>query len=108
MAKLRLFAPYSVFCRLDRNATETLTSYELLDFLKEQGVIDVSLGDCARLLAFFDSDNDGKLSFADFSQMILPCEEPGLRASAMHRKYSRVGRFDTLDMDVEMSLVRLM
>jgi hypothetical protein len=35
LAKLKLFAPYSVFCRLDRNASETLTSHELLDFMKE-------------------------------------------------------------------------
>ena len=67
LARMKTFAPYSVFCRIDRNANEALTSYDLLEFMRDQGVRDVSLGDCARLISFFDSDNDNMLSFADFS-----------------------------------------
>jgi cytochrome c peroxidase len=75
--------------------------------MRDQGVRDVSLGDCARLVSFFDSDHDNMLSFADFSQMVLPCEDQGLRNAAMSRPYSRVGRFDTLDHEVELVLARL-
>ena len=59
------FAPYSAFCRLDRKAQECLDSRDILDFMKENSA-SVTIGDCARLVNFFDSDEDGFLSFQDF------------------------------------------
>jgi len=37
----------------------------MLAFLRENGAA-VAIGDCARLVRFFDSDEDGFLSYADF------------------------------------------
>ena len=39
--------------------------------------------------------------------MILPCEDPALRAEATKRPYSRIGRFDQLPQDVEMGVCRI-
>ena len=59
------FAPYSAFCRIDRAANENIDARALLDFLRENSA-PASIGDCARLVRFFDSDEDGYLSYADF------------------------------------------
>ena len=40
------------------------------------------IGDCAKLVRFFDSDEDGIMSYADFVQMVLPCDNNMLRAQA--------------------------
>ena len=101
------FAPYSAFCRVDRTAQECLDARAILDFLKENSAA-ANIGDCARLVKFFDSDEDGYLSYSDFIQIVLPCDDNMLRAQVQRRPYSRVGRFDALPYDMEMGLVRLL
>ena len=63
-----------------------------------------SIGDCAKLIRFFDSDEDGIMSYADFIQMVLPCDNNLLRAQAQKRPYTRCGRFDSLPYDIESGL----
>lgn len=100
------FAPYSAFCRIDRNATECIDSFAVSRFLQDNGVSG-KIGDCAKLIRFFDSDEDGILSYNDFIQMVLPCDDNGLRADVQRRPYNRVGRFDALPIEMELGLVRL-
>ena len=59
------FAPYSAFCRIDREAQECLDARAMHNFLRENQSPS-SMQDCSRLVSFFDSDGDGYLSFADF------------------------------------------
>ena len=59
------FSPYSAFCRIDRLASEKIDARGLLDFLLENSA-PANIGDCARLVRFFDSDEDGYLSYQDF------------------------------------------
>ena len=59
------FAPYSAFCRLDRAAQECLNSKDIMAFMQDNSA-NVTIGDCARLVNFFDSDEDGFLSYQDF------------------------------------------
>ena len=59
-------------------------------------------------MRFFDSDEDGYLSYSDFIQSVLPCDDNFLRSQVQRRPYSRVGRFDALPYDMEMGLVRLL
>lgn len=73
------FAPYSGFCRIDRSAQERIDARDVLTFLRENGSA-VAIGDCARLVNFFDSDEDGFLSYADFIQIVLPCDDNMLRS----------------------------
>ena len=100
------FAPYSAFCRVDRNAQECIDSFAISKFLQDNGA-NGRIGDCAKLVRFFDSDEDGILSYNDFIQMLLPCDDNILRAEVQRRPYSRVGRFDALPIDMEMALVRV-
>ena len=73
------FAPYSAFCRIDRDARECIESRDIMNFMKENGY-NIAIGDCARLLKFFDSDEDGRLSYADFIQIVLPCDNNMMRS----------------------------
>lgn len=60
------FAPYSAFCRIDRHACESIDRQQLLDFLSQNGKNGIGMGGCAKLIRFYDSDEDGRLSYADF------------------------------------------
>lgn len=73
------FSPYTAFCRLDRSARERINAADLIRFLKEIGIMGVGIGDCSKLLKFFDCDTDGSINFNQFLQMILPCECTALR-----------------------------
>jgi hypothetical protein len=97
------FAPYSAFCRIDRRARESLEPIDIQTYVKSNGY-PYSLPECSKLLRYFDSDDDGILSYGDFIQMILPCDNNDLRLSVQRRPYTRVGRFDTLDYEVECGL----
>lgn len=59
------FAPYSAFCRVDRGAQESIDARAVLEFLRQNSAA-ANIGDCARLVRFFDSDEDGYLSYSDF------------------------------------------
>jgi len=108
VCSLPSFAPYSAFCRLDRSAAESLSSQDIYGFLKENGAIGIGVGDCAKLLRFFDSDEDGYIAYSDFIQIVLPCDNNLLRAQCQKRPYSRVGRFDSLPFEEESGLTRLL
>ncbi len=99
------FSPYSAFCRIDRLALEQISSQDLLSFFKENGAIGVGVGDCAKLIRFFDDDLKGSLNFHQFLQILLPCESAALRKSVSSRPYSRVGHFDALPYCLESQLV---
>ena len=63
LCEIRDFAPCMAFQRLDRCANEYLTSLDLLNFLRDNCVCSISENECFRLLRFFDSDEDGRLSY---------------------------------------------
>ena len=107
LCSISSFAPYSAFCRIDRGAQERIDARAILEFLRENSAA-ANIGDCARLIRFFDSDEDGYLSYADFIQIVLPCDDNLMRSQVQKRPYSRVGRFDSLPYDTEMGLVRLL
>ena len=107
MCDNKKFAPYSTFCRLDRDARECLVARDIMFFLDSNGV-KAEVGDCAKVVRFFDSDEDGILSYSDFIQMVLPCDNNEMRAEVQRRPYSRIGRFDSLDVEIEQALSLLL
>lgn len=66
--------PYSMFTRMDRNEDGFLTPMEILNFLRDNNIHDMTEADCYYLVKFFDSDEDGRLHYPDFMQMVLPCD----------------------------------
>ena len=79
LCAIRDFSPYSAFQRINRDLNEFVNSFELLNFLRDSQIAHVAEGELYQLVKFFDSDEDGRLSFQDFIQMILPCEDNRLR-----------------------------
>jgi len=107
LCEIRDFAPESAFQRIDRDANNHISSFEILTYLRENRVYTTE-AECYRLVKFFDSDEDGRLSLQDFVQMLLPCEDNLLRRIVQDRPILRVGRYDYLPRDIETSLVDLM
>ena len=66
--------PYSMFMRIDRNEDGFILPMEILNFLRDNSVHDMTEADCYYLVKFFDSDEDGRLHYPDFMQMVLPCD----------------------------------
>jgi Ca2+-binding EF-hand superfamily protein len=60
-----------------------------------------------QLVSFFDNNGNGSLSFTEFTQMFLPCEDNFLRNMTMDRYSARVGRYDSLPRDIEAAVTRV-
>mmetsp|Transcript_21102 Transcript_21102/g.20265 ORF Transcript_21102/g.20265 Transcript_21102/m.20265 type:complete len:133 (+) Transcript_21102:106-504(+) len=99
--------PYCVFQRLDRNEDGFITSMEVLNFIRDNGVNHITEADCYYVVKFFDSDEDGKLNYPDFMQLLLPCDNTFLRAKATQRPNVYINKFDYLTLDIERDLTKL-
>jgi Ca2+-binding EF-hand superfamily protein len=107
LAQICDFSPCMAFQRVDRDANETVTSYELYNFLRENGICSVSEGELYRLVKFFDNNEDGRLSFTEFEQILLPCEDNALRRLAQDRRSYRVARYENLPLDIERAMAAI-
>lgn len=92
------------FQRIDRDANEAITSGELFNFLRENCVYTISEGELYRLVKFFDNNEDGRLSYQEFEQILLPCEDNCLRRMAQERRAYRVARYENLPLDIERAI----
>ena len=63
---IRDFAPHAAFQRIDRDLSNFLTSFEMLNFLRDNQIHHVQEAELYQLIRFFDSDEDGRMSFQDF------------------------------------------
>ena len=99
--------PYSVFNWVDRNQDGFINSMELLNYLRDNQTFGHTEAECYYVIKFFDSDEDGKLNYPDFLQMLLPCDNPTLRAEATQRPTLVITQFDYLTLDVERDLTAL-
>ena len=60
------------------------------------------------LVQFFDNDGNGKLTYQEFSQILLPCEDNLLRNITLDRPARRIGRYEYLPRDIELSTVAIL
>lgn len=104
LCNIRDFALLAAFERIDRDATGAITSIELVNFLRDNGIAHITEGEAYNLISFFDSNGDKRLSFQEFIQIMLPCEDNILRNITIDRPSVRVGRFDRLPIDIEHSM----
>ena len=73
------FEAYSSFQRLDRNQDGFVTPMDIVNFMRDNGQMQVTESACYFIFKFFDSDEDGKLHYPDYLQMILPCTNARMR-----------------------------
>lgn len=83
------FSPLSAFWVIDRCGRGSVNASDLLDFLREQRNYSATYSECADLVRFFDSDNDGVLGLSDFQQLFLACEDNYIKDRALCRPSSR-------------------
>ena len=79
LCNIRDFALLAAFERIDRDAGGSISSIEICNFLRDNGVAHVGESECYNLVSFFDSDGNKRLSFQEFIQLLLPCEDNVLR-----------------------------
>jgi Ca2+-binding EF-hand superfamily protein len=101
------FSPLSAFERLDRDTSGSVSTYEVLNFLKDNGVFHVTLTELDHLIAYFDSNGNKKLDQSEFFAMFLPCEDNFLRDTALNRPSVRVLKFDRLPQDIEYQMAKI-
>lgn len=109
MARQRLcnipdFAPHAAFQRLDRDYSLQISSRELANYLRDNGIYHCLESELQTLVSFFDSNGNGRLSFQEFLQIVLPCEDNYLRNRTLDRPSRHVGRYDYLPRDIELAL----
>ena len=95
------------FQRVDRAAKESVNSCDLFNFLRENCVYTISEGELFRLVKFFDNNEDGRLSYTEFEQILLPCEDNCLRRMAQERRAYRVARYENLPLDIERAMAAI-
>ena len=66
LCSIRDYAPLSSFERFDRDMTGFVTSYEIVNFLRDNSVYHVSESEAFTLVQFFDSNGNNKLAFQEF------------------------------------------
>ena len=102
------FDLYSAFNRIDRDQDGFISPLEFLNFFRDNGVTHLNEANCYFMVKFFDSDFDGKLHFADFMQMVLPCTNSKMRSEVTQRTAGGCKPDEYLTMDVEQDLSRLL
>jgi Ca2+-binding EF-hand superfamily protein len=101
------FAPHSAFQRIDRDASLQVTGREFANFLRDNQVYHVGENELHTLILFFDSNGNQRLSFQEFLQIVLPCEDNYLRNRTLDRPSRHVGRHDQLPRDIELALAQV-
>lgn len=100
-----VFEPYSCFTRIDRNNSGTITSQEIVQFMRETGSAELSEFEINYVIKFFDSTFRGCLNYQDFMQIILPCDNQLLRTQAtQQREAVRTKQHEYLRGDLESEL----
>ena len=84
-----------------------LSSMEVLQFLRDNGVEEATEADTHYIVKYFDSNEDEMLEYEDLMQMVMPCDNQYLRAAIAQRDIYEVHKHDYLDTDVEIELTRL-
>lgn len=90
--------------RLDRDNNGSISSLELLTFLRDNREFSISEEECSLVVNFYDADHDGRLTFPEFQQLVLPCEDNFLRREVQDRYAFRVSKYDKLPANHEFSL----
>jgi Ca2+-binding EF-hand superfamily protein len=74
---------------------------DIVNFMRENGIMNTTEADFYFIIKFFDSDEDGKLNYPDWLQIVLPCTNAKVRATATQRQMGDCRPTDFLTLDVE-------
>ena len=107
VSELSLFCPYESFRRIDRYSSGEVSTEDVITFCSDNGVY-CSFSDAVGLIAQYDENGNGRLSFDEYLQLVLPATSPSLRSLATSRDTSAYApRRAFLNSDVEFHLSRV-
>jgi hypothetical protein len=102
------FDAQKAFNLIDSRSVGKIDAYDLVDFMRKN-YISCDLSDAADIIREYDASNDANLQIAEFSQLVLPATNNGLRRAAEDRPRSLYYRAnDPLPYSVVSLLVRLL
>jgi len=104
LAERSAFEPYTAFKRITRLATGSLTAYQIVDFLRENGFI-VLEKDVRNVIRQYSTD--GRLSYTDFLEVVLPRTNSVLRTICTQRDSYYVADDEVLLYEVEHGLAKI-
>ncbi len=107
MAAMRDFEPYASFQRIDRDGTGKLTATKICQFVRENGMREFTREDCVYIVKYFATKSKTRLSYHDFLQIILPCDDAFMRAAVTQRPTYPLRRDEFLSRRVEKALTHL-
>lgn len=107
LCNIRDFAPHSAFERMDRSMNASVSSLEIINFLRDNAIYHVGESEAFALVQFFDSNGNGRLNFQEFLQMLLPCEDNLLRNITLDRPSRRVAVYENLPRDIEIGIATI-
>ena len=101
------FEPFQAFKRIDRLSTGNIDDADIVTFCADNGV-HCTHHDAANVIAQYDENSNGRLSFTEFNQMCLPATNESLRILATSRDYSTLKpRTAVLPASLEVALARV-
>lgn len=100
------FEPYTAFKRIDRDANSAISTWEVIDFLRDNELV-VLERDIQALFKVYDTNRDSRLNYSEFLNLVLPKTSPALRQLATQRESYYVSRYETLPYEVEWALTRV-
>lgn len=80
------FEPTKAFNLLDSRKIGYVDAHDITQFLKAH-YVSAEFEDAQKIVTEYDANLDGTLTFAEFSQLVLPAANSGLRAIAEQRRY---------------------
>lgn len=108
LARYHDFTLLSAFERVDRNLHNTVNSHDIYNFLRDNAIYSVTEGEVFNLVKYFENDLNYSLSYKEFSQIFLPCEDSRLRNDILSRRpMVRIGRYERLRLDIESTLAEI-
>jgi Ca2+-binding EF-hand superfamily protein len=106
LAERSAFEPYTAFKRITRLATGSLSVYQVVDFLREND-FHVLEKDVRNVFRQYSTSTDGRLSYTDFLEVVLPKTNSVLRTIATQRDSYYVADHEILPYEVELGLAKI-
>jgi len=107
LAERSAFEPYTAFKRLTRLDTSNLTVYQVVDFLRENNFT-VLERDVRNVFRAYSTSPDGRLTYTDFLELVLPRTNTVLREIATQRDSYHVAEDEILPYEVELGLAKIL
>ena len=100
LCRIEDFSLNAAFQIFDQNQDGVIDSAEIALFLKENKSRCGIEQECNNLVEYFDANGDHKLTFNEFSQILLPYEDNVLRNVTLDRSHKAIEKLDILPSDI--------